>query len=91
MGHNTPQKSVRSITKKFLRWPNSIHAEVDAIIYSRYNLKGCSMLVVRLNKRNELKYARPCSHCLAYIVYVGIKKVIYSTGQKEIPFEVINL
>ena len=77
-GHNYRQKSIKSLTKKFLKWENSIHAEVDAIIKARVDLKGLSMLIVRINNQGELRFAKPCNHCRGYIDHVGIKKIYYS-------------
>lgn len=77
-GRNYRQKSRKSITKKFISYPNSIHAEVSAIINAKTDLKNMSLLVIRINKKNELRLAKPCSYCLKYINYVGIKKVYYS-------------
>jgi deoxycytidylate deaminase len=58
-GHNYSQKSVRSITKRYIKWPNSIHAEVDAIINAKTDIKGMNLIVVRLNKKGELRLSKP--------------------------------
>lgn len=79
-GHNTYQKSAKKLHPKFTRWPNSVHAEVDAILKARRNLKGASILVVRINKAGELRNSKPCAHCMLYLKHVGIKKVYYSTN-----------
>ena len=86
-GYNTAQKSRSSITKKFLRWKGSIHAEVEAILQARTDLKGMSILVVRINKVGMLRLARPCEHCLAYLAYVGIKHIYYSINDEKIVME----
>lgn len=78
LGHNYPSKSIKNLHPRFQNWPGSVHAEVDAIIKARKDLKGCDLLVVRINKRNELRFARPCLHCLNYINFVGIRKVYFS-------------
>lgn len=79
-GCNTYQKSAKKLHPKFTRWPNSIHAEVDAILKAHRNLKGASILVVRINKAGELRNAKPCAHCMLYLKHVGIRKVYYSTN-----------
>ncbi|MEN6379446.1 MAG: hypothetical protein ABFD15_07700 [Methanofastidiosum sp.] len=79
-GHNTCQKSIRRLHPQFQRWEGSVHAEVDAIIKARCDLKGTSILVIRINRKEELRLAKPCQHCMKYIEYVGIKKVYYSTS-----------
>ena len=78
-GHNHSSRSVRSINKNFCRWPTSIHAEVDAIIKAKRDLKGMSILIIRV-KNNMLKLAKPCRHCLSYLTYVGIKNIYYSNN-----------
>jgi tRNA(Arg) A34 adenosine deaminase TadA len=81
-GHNYPQKSVRSITKKFINWPNSVHGEIDALIKARTDVKGMSILVVRINKSGLLRLAKPCEMCYSYLCFVGIKKIFYSTEEE---------
>jgi len=80
-GINHPQKSIRHLKPKFQKWPNSVHAEVDAIIKAKTNLKNLSMLVVRVNSKNQLRIAQPCRWCQMYLEYVGIKKVFYSIDE----------
>jgi deoxycytidylate deaminase len=77
-GHNTSQKSVKKLHPKFQRYPFSVHAEVDAIIKAKKDLKGSSILVIRLNKNNQFRLSKPCAKCLAYIEYIGIKNIYYS-------------
>ena len=79
-GHNQCQRSVKKLHPKFQRWKGSIHAEVDAIIHAKTDLKGTCLLVVRINKKEQLRFAKPCQHCMKYIQYVGIKKVFFSTS-----------
>jgi len=83
-GFNHPQRSVRHLKSKFQRWPGTVHAEVDAIIKAKTNLKNLSMLVVRVNSKNQLRMAQPCRWCQMYLEYVGIKKVYYSID--ELPY-----
>jgi len=77
-GHNTSQKSLRKLHPKFQRYPFSVHAEVDSIIKARKDLKGSSILVIRINKKNQFRLSKPCLKCLQYIRYVGIKNIFYS-------------
>jgi len=83
-GYNSCQKSVRNLHPKFQKWPYSVHAEVDAIIKAKKDLKGSSLLVVRINKKNQFRLSKPCSNCLQYIEYIGIKKIFYSIS--SIPY-----
>ncbi len=80
-GHNTCQKSVKKLHPKFQRFKYSVHAEVDSIIKAKKDLKGTSILVVRLNKNNQFRLSKPCFNCMNYIQYVGIKKVFYSISK----------
>jgi deoxycytidylate deaminase len=77
-GHNYAQKSVKKLHPKFQRFPFSIHAEVEAIIKAKTDLKGMSLLVIRVNSDNQFRLSKPCINCQEYIKYVKIKKVYYS-------------
>ncbi len=79
-GHNYAQKSVKKLHPKFQRFPFSIHAEVDTIIKAKTDLKGTSILVIRVNKNNQFRLSKPCSNCQEYIKYIKIKKVYYSVS-----------
>jgi len=81
VGYNQPERSVKNHHPKFRKHSTSIHAEVAAILRARQNLKGMSILVVRLNNNKQFRMARPCDHCMAYLDFVGIKKVTYSINE----------
>lgn len=84
-GHNYTSKSVKRLHPNFQSRKNSVHAEVDAIIKARTNLKGASILVVRLSaKENCLLLSKPCAHCMIYIEHVGIKNIYYSNSESSI-------
>ena len=83
-GHNYKLKSVRSVTQKYLKYRYAIHAEIDAIIKAKADLKGASILVVRVNNNGELRMAKPCKYCMMYIDYVNIKNIFYSNRNGEI-------
>jgi deoxycytidylate deaminase len=78
LGHNHKLKGVRSFNPQFKNRYNSIHAEVDAIIKARTNLKGAEILVVRINKKEQFLLSEPCENCKKYIEYVEIKNIFYS-------------
>lgn len=80
-GHNVAQRSVKHMLSKFQRWPNSIHAEVAAVLNAKTDLRGMSILVVRTNNKNQLMMSKPCLHCMSYLKYVGIKKAYYSINE----------
>lgn len=79
-GHNEAPRSARNLHPRFYKWPGSIHAEIAAILKAKTDLRGCSILVIRINRDNKLMYSRPCKYCMMYLEYVGIKKVFYSTN-----------
>jgi dCMP deaminase len=79
-GHNTKQKSIKKFHPRFQRFPYSVHAEVDAIINAKRDLKGFSILVIRINNSNQFRLSKPCNDCMKYLNYAGIKKIYYSVS-----------
>lgn len=71
-------RAAKKLHPKFVKWKGSIHAEVDAILKARADLKGASLLVVRINNKGEMRLAKPCVNCMKYIEHVGIKKIYFS-------------
>ena len=86
--HNYSLKSAKKLHPRFHTWPGSIHAEMSCILSARCDLVGSSMFIIRINKQEKLMMAMPCNQCMAYILYTGIKRVTYSTGDG---FVTINL
>ena len=84
IGRNYAQRSAKHLHPKFYKWPNSIHAEMDAIIRARTDLKGMNILIVRVNKGGELRLAKPCRFCQVYLNFVGIKNCYFSDARGEI-------
>jgi len=68
----------KKLHPKFQRWRGSVHAEVNTILSAKTDLTNSSLLVIRINKKNELRLSLPCNECMKYIEYVGIKRVFYS-------------
>lgn len=77
-GHNYALKSVKHLRPKFQKWPGSVHAEVDAIIRARTDLRRTSIVVVRVNNSNKFLLSKPCKWCMSYIEHVGLKNIYYS-------------
>jgi len=86
--HNYSLKSARNLHPRYYRWVGSIHAEAATILSARCDLKGSSMFLLRINRKEELLLSKPCPQCTAFIYHVGIKRVTYSTGSG---FDTINL
>jgi len=78
VGRNFKQRSIKKLHPQYQKWKGSVHAEVDAIIKAKKDLKGSSMLVVRTNRFNQFRMAKPCADCFKYIINVGIRRVFYS-------------
>src|SRR5574343_2093612 len=78
VGHNTGQRSVKSLLKKFQRYPNSVHAEVAAILNAKRSVKGLDILVVRISTNNKLMLSMPCPQCLMYLKFVQLRRCWYS-------------
>ncbi len=56
-----------------------LHAE---FCLACHNLEDATVLVVRLNKRGELRLARPCATCTQELV--GTRKVLYTDSNYNI-------
>lgn len=84
-GHNC-RRNHRKLHPNFYNWKGEIHAEMNAIINARTDLKGCTLLVIRVNKNRQLRLSKPCKLCLRYIEHVGIKKIYYSTEMTNIDY-----
>lgn len=80
VGYNHVLKSARHLHPKFQKWSGSIHAEVDAILKARTDLRRCSILVVRINRLGEIRTSKPCELCLSYLKFVNIKRVYHTVS-----------
>ena len=85
-GHN--QIRHNSINNKYKKYKEALHAEQDAVLGLDWNnIKGCSILVVRLNYNGNISMGKPCDMCTNMIKYIGIKKMYYSNYNGEIVLE----
>ena len=55
------------------------HAEIEAVIKARTDLRGAKMFVARSNKVG-LAMARPCMCCMEVIEMAGIREIIYTAA-----------
>lgn len=62
----------------FMRFPDSIHAEFDAIVGTDSSLDRSTLVVIRTNRFNQLLLAKPCKKCEQLIGLTGIRNVWYS-------------
>ena len=77
------------INPKYKKYDHTIHAEQKAMLSCKdwVKVSGSSILVVRLNKRNEFLLAKPCNMCMNMIIHLNIKNVFYSTSDGQIVLE----
>ncbi len=66
----------------------SIHAEMDAILNSKFDIQGHDIIVIRYS--NNMKNSRPCNNCIKNMKKKGIRKVYYSNDTGEIVYEYIE-
>lgn len=69
--------------KKFGYRFNSIHSEFDAVKrfpHSLDELKRCKLVNIRLNKRKQLRLAKPCKICQTFLTLLNFKEIWYSTN-----------
>jgi cytidine deaminase len=67
---------------------SSCHAEIRAItkaraILNRNDLGDCTIYVMRLNKRGEVRLSKPCHHCMLVINQHNLK-ASWSTGLENV-------
>ena len=55
------------------------HAEIEAVIKARTDLRGAKMFVAR-SKKVGLAMARPCMCCMEVIKLAGIREIIHTTA-----------
>lgn len=71
--------------KYFTHGEPSRHAEMNVIHgIPRDVISGCNLLVVRLNKKGELRSAKPCLACAKALYDAGLKRVFYSSYSGDI-------
>lgn len=82
-GHNGLRSS--NINNKYKDYINSLHAEQSALLNLDWNnLKGYSILVLRVSDTGKLCSSRPCLMCSKLLKHVGIQNIYYSTSSGEI-------
>lgn len=86
IGQNNPEKTHTQallLSQRFnldLEHPY-LHAETDLIsrLWGKYYIDGSmKMVIIRLNKRGELRCSKPCERCEQIIKSLGIHKVWWS-------------
>jgi deoxycytidylate deaminase len=63
----------------------SLHAEMNAISTLLKKKKKIPKTIIVVGYyKNKLHNSKPCTHCLKMLKMVGIKNVIYSTGDSDV-------
>lgn len=78
------RRHARNLHPKYKKAIDSLCAEKAAILKARTDLRGASILVVRVGRDGSLLLAKPCDTCKLYLDYVGIKSVFYSDSYGQI-------
>ena len=61
-----------------------LHAETHAMFRAGLdNIAGMDLYVLRLGRRGEIRYAKPCSVCQYYITNTGLRNVYYSIDNER--------
>ena len=73
---------LRHTNKVKTEFPNSLHAEVAAILStSRRLLAKSTIYVYRVKKDGTQGLAKPCDYCAALIKFCSLKTIVYSTDE----------
>jgi dCMP deaminase len=57
-----------------IKYPTILHAEMNAILSARQDIRGCSIYVTPY---------MPCPQCAAVVVQSGITRIVYTPSQNE--------
>ena len=60
----------------------STHAEVKLILEQGVP----DIMFIVSPYRNRFRYSRPCSNCIKFMRFCGVKQVVYSTGDIQTPY-----
>jgi len=78
MGINKNTNNPLFVSPEHIKSHCSRHAEVEAIRNARYNVKGATLYVARVNRQGMDRNSKPCFRCQKVIRENKIKKVIYT-------------
>ncbi len=81
---------LRHTSRAKTAWPSSLHAEVAAILGTpRGCLAKSTLYVCRIQKDGTPAMAKPCAYCAAMILFVAIKRVVYTN--EHLSYSVLQL
>jgi deoxycytidylate deaminase len=55
-----------------------IHAEFHAVLNAGYDVENATAYIFREKKDGTLALARPCRHCMVFLIKNGVKEIVYS-------------
>jgi tRNA(Arg) A34 adenosine deaminase TadA len=59
----------------------TLHAELGCILgLDRSRTEGCTIYVVRINRKGKFRMSKPCDMCHEALKHCGVKKVVYTTN-----------
>lgn len=74
MGYNGPPAGVDDApTDRATKLMRTIHAELNAVLFAKRNLDGCTIYVTH----------HPCAQCAAVIAQTGITRVVYDNEMSD--------
>lgn len=77
VGWNNGSKT-HPIAAKFNYYSEAIHSELHCILNASKIDKKCSMINIRIDKRDKILLSKPCEKCQNLLYHYGINDVIYS-------------
>lgn len=78
MGYNKDKNNPLSVSPEHIKTHCSRHAELEAIRDAKWNVRGATLYVARVNNLGQDRNSKPCSLCENIIRETEIKKVIYT-------------
>lgn len=76
--------SYNKFAARFKRNFPTLHAEIGAVLgMSKAMTNGAEVLVVRVNKRGQIMFSKPCKMCQAVLRFCGVRRVFYTLGQGD--------
>ena len=66
--------SAERLENREIKYPTILHAEINAILSARQDVRGCSIYVTPY---------MPCPQCAAVVVQSGITRVVYTPSSNE--------
>jgi deoxycytidylate deaminase len=74
------KKKTHPIQMKFASHPEALylHAEIDAIVNAREDVRGADMYVLRKMNNGQCGMAKPCEGCQRAIKFFGIRRVYWT-------------